>query len=254
MYYECLWIGTAFEKQEHAKCADRLIYNPRKHRCDNVYEFETQFANGIQTGEELIEFMRFRNCIGTRNIIDENYSFLNAPNSAGDDESTAPPADYFPLVHNNNQENYILIENNPETSTSTTTTTTTITTTTTSTSTTTTTTLRSKPTTVNVKTRPTQGESSRKHHHIFKKPKLPLKKPDLIEKNLLRAMKPGQKVSKQPTLTSNVEIEQEETNARNTTSLGQRNNGTYIIFGKDLVLLNNQTLDAENVTLNVSIG
>ena len=69
MYYECLWVGTMFEKQEHVRCPRKLIYNPRKHRCDNIFEFENQFANGIQTGEELIEFMRFRNCIGTRNLV-----------------------------------------------------------------------------------------------------------------------------------------------------------------------------------------
>jgi hypothetical protein len=29
-------------------------------------EFENQFASGVQTGEELLEFMRFRNCIGSK--------------------------------------------------------------------------------------------------------------------------------------------------------------------------------------------
>lgn len=90
MYYECIWIGTAFEKQEHIKCADKLIYNPRKHRCDNVFEFESQFAKGIQTGEELLEFMRFRNCIGSKNLINDMYEVQNF-----DKTSSSPTTNYF---------------------------------------------------------------------------------------------------------------------------------------------------------------
>lgn len=137
MYYECLWIGTAFEKQEHLRCQQRLIYNPRKHRCDNIFEFETQFANGIQTGEELIEFMRFRNCIGSRNMIVSSSaagassgnldSSLIDPNMVASSGSlvrpykdqedpyysmltanTSPPADYWPQI-------YLLDEGGPQT-------------------------------------------------------------------------------------------------------------------------------------------
>lgn len=105
MYYECLWIGTAFEKTEHTKCPDKLIYNPRKHRCDNIFEFETQFANGIQTGEELIEFMRFRNCIGTRNLAIDDVPHGNGYNNNDDPyysvlaSNTSPPTDYWPQLY-----------------------------------------------------------------------------------------------------------------------------------------------------------
>lgn len=67
-YYECMWIGTAFEKQVHNHCAEKLIYNPSKHRCDTIYEFEAQFSKGIQSGEDLVEFMRYRNCIESKHI------------------------------------------------------------------------------------------------------------------------------------------------------------------------------------------
>ncbi len=97
MYYECLWIGTAFEKQEHIKCADKLIYNPRKHRCDDINEFEGQFANGVQTGEELLEFMRFRNCIGFKNFIDESILTTTVETTV---ELTSPPVDYYPQILN----------------------------------------------------------------------------------------------------------------------------------------------------------
>ena len=93
MYYECLWVGTMFEKQEHVRCPRKLIYNPRKHRCDNIFEFENQFANGIQTGEELIEFMRFRNCIGTRNLVIGAGGEEDAGGGGGatiSDDSTSP--------------------------------------------------------------------------------------------------------------------------------------------------------------------
>ena len=63
-----MWIGTAFQKQVHNRCSKELIYNPSKHRCDSVYEFEAQFSKGIQSGEELVEFMRYRNCIESKNI------------------------------------------------------------------------------------------------------------------------------------------------------------------------------------------
>ena len=88
MYYECLWIGTPFQKQEHHKCAEKLIYNPRKHRCDNIGEFEVQFANGVQTGEELLEFMRFRNCI----------SQIAATSSHTDSVSYKSESEYYPQV------------------------------------------------------------------------------------------------------------------------------------------------------------
>ncbi|RNA44826.1 cysteine-rich venom latisemin-like isoform X2 [Brachionus plicatilis] len=67
-YYECMWIGTAFQKQVHNHCPQKLIYNPSKHRCDSIYEFEAQFSKGIQSGEELVEFMRYRNCIESKHI------------------------------------------------------------------------------------------------------------------------------------------------------------------------------------------
>ncbi len=62
-YYECIWIGTPFEKQKHLKCPIDLIYSPRTHRCDPTDVFEKQFESGISTSEDLLEFMRFRNCI-----------------------------------------------------------------------------------------------------------------------------------------------------------------------------------------------
>jgi hypothetical protein len=321
MYYECLWIGTAFEKQEHMKCADKLIYNPRKHRCDNVYEFETQFANGIQTGEELIEFMRFRNCIGTRNIIDDSYSILAEANQ----DNTSPPTDYYPQIFLNN-ENYELIDKNKPTSPSTTTekettlttTTTTLTTSTaaveetTTTSTTapttpdTTTSTKSTPLTftqkettekVKPKIKPSSLSSSsvrinetddkfdlnflmedekiyfgkknylnklgyavngsisssnnssgglskknetRRYFHIFAKPerriKLLKKVNDLLEKSIIKVKKPSGHGKL-------LEVEQEDVNLRNNSSafVGNRNNGTYIIFGKDLVAESNET-------------
>ncbi|CAF0900276.1 unnamed protein product [Brachionus calyciflorus] len=76
-YYECMWIGTAFEKQVHNKCFEGLIYNPKKHRCDNLYEFENQFSKGIQTGEDLLDFMRYRNCIESKNILTESTKIPN---------------------------------------------------------------------------------------------------------------------------------------------------------------------------------
>ena len=63
MYFECLWIGTPFEKQKHLACASGLVYNPRKHRCDSSDEFEAQFEQGVYTANDLLEFMRFRNCV-----------------------------------------------------------------------------------------------------------------------------------------------------------------------------------------------
>lgn len=66
MYYECLWVGSAFEKQEHSKCVDDLIYNPKKHRCDNLSELDMQFDYGIKTADDLIEFIRFKNCFNSK--------------------------------------------------------------------------------------------------------------------------------------------------------------------------------------------
>ena len=96
MYFECLWIGTPFQKQEHLKCAEKLIYNPRKHRCDNIDEFEIQFANGVQTGEELLEFMRFRNCIS--NIMSSSSTSIDSHNDNMKIlENVAPPhVGYYP--------------------------------------------------------------------------------------------------------------------------------------------------------------
>ena len=108
MYYECLWIGTAFEKQEHIRCADKLIYNPRKHRCDDINEFEGQFANGVQTGEELLEFMRFRNCIGFKNLLDESILTTTIETTI---EYTSPPADYYPQVLNQTKIEEEILEN-----------------------------------------------------------------------------------------------------------------------------------------------
>jgi len=62
-YYECIWIGTPFEKQKHLKCPIDLIYSPRTHRCDPTDVLEKQFESGISTSEDLLEFIRFRNCI-----------------------------------------------------------------------------------------------------------------------------------------------------------------------------------------------
>lgn len=62
-YYECIWIGTPFEKQKHLACTIDLIYNPRSFRCDKASVFEKQFENGIHTADDLLEFMRFRNCM-----------------------------------------------------------------------------------------------------------------------------------------------------------------------------------------------
>ena len=94
-------MGTAFEKQEHIRCADKLIYNPRKHRCDDIGEFEAQFANGVQTGEELLEFMRFRNCIGSKNLAEG----AGSAGSESEVENTSPPADYYPHVVLNDNRN-----------------------------------------------------------------------------------------------------------------------------------------------------
>ncbi len=109
MYYECLWIGTAFEKQEHIRCAEKLIYNPRKHRCDDINEFEGQFANGVQTGEELLEFMRFRNCIGFKNLLDESIMTTTVETTV---EYTSPPADYYPQILNQTKIEHQIKEKN----------------------------------------------------------------------------------------------------------------------------------------------
>ena len=102
MYYECLWIGTQFERIEHAKCADNLIYNPVKHRCDEVIEFESQFANGIQTQDDLIQFIRFRNCIEADANKQSNESqFVEVPENV----SLSPGAVIYMTTLDNNQKN-----------------------------------------------------------------------------------------------------------------------------------------------------
>ena len=66
MYHECIWMNTPFEKQEHLKCPDGLIYYPRRHRCVEIEELEIQFENGLKTAQELFEFIRFQNCINKK--------------------------------------------------------------------------------------------------------------------------------------------------------------------------------------------
>ncbi len=68
-YYECVWIGTPFEKQKNLECPIDLIYNPRSHRCDKIEIFEKQFENGVITSEDLLEFMRFRNCLSEASLV-----------------------------------------------------------------------------------------------------------------------------------------------------------------------------------------
>ena len=63
MYFECLWVGTEYARQEHVRCDQQLIYNPRRHRCDEIAHYEEQFADGVQSGDELLDFMRYRNCM-----------------------------------------------------------------------------------------------------------------------------------------------------------------------------------------------
>lgn len=71
MYYECLWIGSAFEKVEHQMCPEKLIYNSKKHRCDNLLELDNQIStNGIKTSNDLHEYMRFKNCFKLENFKD----------------------------------------------------------------------------------------------------------------------------------------------------------------------------------------
>ena len=109
MYYECLWIGTQFERVEHAKCADNLIYNPVKHRCDEVIEFESQFSNGIQTQEDLIQFIRFRNCIEAESYKSPNSSQLV---EVSENVSLNPGTVIFMSTLDNGQQNETIEEAN----------------------------------------------------------------------------------------------------------------------------------------------
>ena len=64
-YFECLWVGTPLEKQEHVRCHSGLVFNSIKHRCDTVFEYKSHLLNhGIRTKQDLVELIRFSNCIG----------------------------------------------------------------------------------------------------------------------------------------------------------------------------------------------
>jgi hypothetical protein len=58
-------VSTPLERQEHVRCQSELIFNPIKVRCDTVLEYQSHLlGHGIKTKTDLIELIRFSNCIG----------------------------------------------------------------------------------------------------------------------------------------------------------------------------------------------
>jgi hypothetical protein len=72
MYYECSWVGTQFERLEHSKCADELLFNPQHFRCDDVTVFRLQFAHGNLSADDLMGFIRFQNCLTEQSLFEDN--------------------------------------------------------------------------------------------------------------------------------------------------------------------------------------
>jgi hypothetical protein len=111
-YFECLWVGTPLERQEHVRCQSELIFNPLKLRCDTAYDYRNHLlSHGIRTKHDLIQLIRFSNCIGhnlLQNITRHNNSTTKLlPTIVSTTSTTTPPDRNFRRIESNKNDSYL---------------------------------------------------------------------------------------------------------------------------------------------------